>query len=123
MEAKGPLRDVEAERLGTSHDQVGQWIAEKWGFPDLIATVIGRHYSASVVTGWAKTEVSIVALANTMSLRAGYGSAGDPETDGHDRELLRTLEITEQVAEEVVEELEGLREETHQFLNLLSKDH
>ncbi len=116
-----PLRELELENLNTTHAEVGKWIAAKWRFPALIVDAIGYLDSATTYVGPNKTEVAIVALASDMSRVAGFGYAGDWSELPFDRDLLNFLELTDAIIDDIIAELSQLRDETRQFLNLLSE--
>jgi putative nucleotidyltransferase with HDIG domain len=57
---------VEAEKLGVTHIDVGVALLEKWGIPGLITECVRKHHDIDHVGNLA-TETSIVYLANRLS--------------------------------------------------------
>ncbi len=122
QESQRLLIEVEREKLRTTHVEVGGWIAEKWQFPPPIVDMIANRYDGPTYSGPNKTEVAIVALADDISRKAGFGFAGDWEERPFECYLLETLGLTEGAADAIVAELGPLRTETRQFLNLLGQN-
>lgn len=116
-----PIRDVEVEKLGVSHNWVGRWLADKWRFPPLIVSAIGNLHQATTYSAADKDAVAVVALADLLSMRAGFGFAGDREDSLLERQLLGILGLTREHLEDTVGQLRPLRDETHQFLSYLEQ--
>lgn len=76
------LRERERARFGADHAQVGQWLAEDWGFPAEYGCITGGHHEApaggsfDLLTG---IQVSC-AIANTLGFQAA-GSASAVSRD------------------------------------------
>lgn len=76
------LRDripfVEAEQavLGFNHAIAGALIAEKWNLPPLLVSVIRYHHQPSQMPD-PETLVSVVHLADILSITLGIGIGGD----------------------------------------------
>jgi len=115
------LREVEAEQLHTTHDEVGEWIAERWLFPAVMVDVIGNLYRTSVYTGPHKRQVIAVALANDISCAASYGFAGDRKGQPVRKDLASMLDLGSDDIAGIVEDLERFREETLQFMDVLEQ--
>jgi HD-like signal output (HDOD) protein len=115
------LRDVEMEELRTNYAEVGGWIAEEWGFPPLLVEVIRNAICPQQYSGPHKAEVRTVALADGLSRLAGFGCAGDWDEPPVRPDLLVSLGLTEEVVEDLVEELMQFRGETQQFLRLMKE--
>ncbi len=57
---------VEAEKLGVTHIDVGVALLEKWGIPGLITQCVRKHHDTDHIGPYA-IETSIVYLANKLS--------------------------------------------------------
>ena len=57
---------VEAEKLGVTHIEVGVALLEKWGIPGLITQCVRKHHDSEHI-GPFEIETSIVYLANKLS--------------------------------------------------------
>lgn len=86
----------EAERkvLGSSHAQVGRWLATKWNLPaDLVDVIFYHHQPGNAVKAPALT--SIVHVADILARTARIGSGGDKKVPPLDPAAWQTLGLTE----------------------------
>lgn len=58
--------DVETEKFGVSHIEVGVALLEKWGIPGLITECVKKHHDSDHVEPYV-IETSIVYMANKLS--------------------------------------------------------
>jgi len=116
------LRDVEREKHRMTHPEVGQWIAERWQLPAMITDTIGNRYRVARYAGPNKTEVAIVALADDISRKAGFGVAGDYDDPPVAQDVLEILSLREETVDAIVSALDQVRDETRQFLNVLESN-
>ncbi len=69
------LETAENDTIGTSHSQIGAWLAEKWNLPKLISETILFHHNP-----WdSKKEpvfIATVCLANYICHLSGLGHSG-----------------------------------------------
>lgn len=69
------LDDVEMEMLGTTHAEIGGWLAEKWRLPRIISESIHFHHEP-----WnapkSQLHVSLINLANHLCHYAQIGNSG-----------------------------------------------
>jgi HD-like signal output (HDOD) protein len=113
------LSDVEQDKLGTTHTEVGAWLMNKWRLPPMFEEVIANLYRFSGYRGPYKNELAVVALANSISRLAGFGARVDWEGSTLEPALLETLKITEEHVGAVLEIVERSREETKQLLDYM----
>lgn len=78
------ILQVETEKLGVTHVDVGVALLEKWGIPGLITECVRMHHDAEH-DGPRAIETSIVALANHLSRDSL------PEVTGEVEEIEETL--------------------------------
>jgi putative nucleotidyltransferase with HDIG domain len=121
-ESLRPLREVELERLKTTHAEVGAWLAEHWRFPHTITNVIANLYRVSVSTIPNGMETATVVLASEISRKTGFGNAGEGHPPCLDEKALSVINLTESAVDEIVAELEPFLDETEQFLNVIAGD-
>jgi putative nucleotidyltransferase with HDIG domain len=82
--AKAENKDViqvELEKLGVTHVDVGVALLEKWGIPGLITECVRKHHDIDHIGPYA-TETSIVFLANQLS-RFDLSSEAEDEDESH----------------------------------------
>ncbi len=73
-----PLVNVERDRLGIDHQEVGAMIAEKWKLNDVITQCITKHHGAENLSAEIGQKVALVALGNIYTNIMVHGYAGDP---------------------------------------------
>jgi HD-like signal output (HDOD) protein len=117
-----PLREVEQDRLGATSAEIGRLVATNWRFPEVIIDAIGACTNVRKYLGEWQTEVAVVAVADDVSRRAGFGYAGDRQFLTQLETPLDVLSLTEEDVDEAVEELRGVLDETRAFLNLLAEE-
>ena len=116
-----PLVDVETEDLGTTHSEVGAWLAGKWRFPEMIVDAIQHVENVEQYTGEYRTEVAIVALANALARNAEFGADGDTAPRPVERWVTYTLGLKEGAVAELTEELGQFRDETRELFDVLAE--
>jgi HD-like signal output (HDOD) protein len=68
-----PLLEAEKKVLGTTHAQVGGWLAEKWNLPPSITESILLHHEPML----AKKNKEIVLLTNFADFLVRHAKIGD----------------------------------------------
>ncbi len=63
---------AEKHILGCNHSDVGNFLAKKWQFPDLICETIQLHHKPSQSKRF-REETCIINIADSLALREGYG--------------------------------------------------
>ncbi len=58
--------EAEAEKLGLNHQQIGNFLAEKWNFPEILCDAILYHHNPSA-SNLNKTLPAIIHLADYMT--------------------------------------------------------
>lgn len=72
------LRERERARFGADHAQVGQWLAEDWGFPPEYHGITGDHHEAQA--GGSFDLLSGIQVSCTIANALGFQAAGSPST-------------------------------------------
>ena len=85
---------VEYEKLGVTHIDVGVALLEKWGIPGLITQCIKKHHDANHLGPYA-VETSIVFLANQLS-RLELDHEEDVDAEEHIAGHLQSIHNWEQ---------------------------
>ncbi|MCD6335338.1 MAG: HDOD domain-containing protein [Candidatus Latescibacteria bacterium] len=74
----GSMRDAEKEFLGVSHDEMGGWLADRWGLPDALIEAVACHHEP----GRAELDrplTAVVHLADLFCRAKGIGFSGETE--------------------------------------------
>lgn len=80
------LEDAEVEVIGTTHSQIGAWLADKWNLPRIISRTIKYHH-APWETNKEQLFVAFVHLANYLCHISDYGYSGRHEITEPDERL------------------------------------
>ncbi len=83
------LYQDEARSLGVDHGAVGRIIAKKWRLGSTLVESLSYHHNAADSSDQNCEFVSIVELANQLSLHFNIGNAGDHFIDHRRMSLLR----------------------------------
>ncbi len=107
-ETKKSSMNIEQEILGFNHTEAGFYLAEKWGFPDILCEVLLKHHAYdSIVTQYADPYYvalsSTIGLADAICVRLGVGYAKPyPEINLGIDKWLRNLNLSEQKLEKII---------------------
>lgn len=87
------MRDAEMKTFGFTHQEVGQFLSERWQLPDSFAGVIGYHNSPanSKVDTRLQILIAVVHIADILVHALELGNGGDsfiPQIDDASWELL-----------------------------------
>ncbi|NUN96157.1 MAG: HDOD domain-containing protein [Candidatus Omnitrophica bacterium] len=78
------LVEYEADALSVTHTEVGKWIAERWGFPELFRDAVWLHHQPPGPGPILPGQIGkLVYLADHVARRARIGEAGN-RAFGHD---------------------------------------
>lgn len=80
------LEKAEEAVIGTSHAQVGSWLAEKWNLPEIITQTIRYHHEPWNATK-DKVLVATASLANYLCHVSEIGNSGRTEFDVPDEKI------------------------------------
>ncbi|MEM9753379.1 MAG: HDOD domain-containing protein [Planctomycetota bacterium] len=113
-----PLRKVEAEVLGATHEQFGQALCKLWKFPVTFQNVAGYHHRPLELPEDSRALACLVHLADVLTKQLDAGYTGDVETDQIDPAIKEALKLTQQDFDEVMELLpQALEEASAVFTN------
>jgi HD-like signal output (HDOD) protein len=68
---------AEHEIMGYSHEEIGEKILTKWNFPEVLKSVVRFYQDPMAAPEEYQYEVSVVHIANVLSLMAGVGMGKD----------------------------------------------
>ena len=112
-----PVWEVERDRLGATHGDLGGWICLKWHFPPVVIASITYHHHPSAAACTHPREAALVCLANEVSRAAGFGLAGDaPGLRTSLEDPAAMLCIATSIVDDMIEEMADMREQAQAFL-------
>lgn len=111
------ITDAEQEYYGISHAPLGAILAERWGFPAALCTVIRRHHSNPDP---GAPIVAAVSLADTIIRLTGIGYDGDrrPNADESGQQAVLRMGVDE--FEQLKLYAESKRKEIEEFFQFAS---
>lgn len=114
-----PLKDSEQVTLNTTHAEVGAWLAEQWCFPETLRKPIAELYTYQNGNSH-DPDTLVVALADSISRLAKFGTAGDPADPSIDEGLLASLRISQGKVEQYLNTVKTHRENAEALLDILN---
>jgi len=72
-----PFDVAEKEIMGYNHQEIGEKILAKWNFPSVLRSIVRYYSNPADAPDENKFEVSLVHIANSLSLMAGIGIGSD----------------------------------------------
>jgi putative nucleotidyltransferase with HDIG domain len=93
VERRLPLHEVEAEREGVTHADLGAHLLSLWGLPDGIAEAVAHHHRPVAVEGLELDAVAAVHIANALAHELHPPQEGAAPYQPLEEELLDRLEI------------------------------
>lgn len=108
-----PLFKAEKEVFGVSHDEIGEYLADKWNLPYGLTESMAFHHIPSIIRSNPKL-VSIIHLADIICRRLKIGSGGGDFIPEIEPFVLEELEMDENTLErwtpQIEEELEKAKD-------------
>jgi len=92
------LHDAEMRILGTSHAELGSFLAEWWALPHFIVSTIAAHHEPRV-SPVDPEVINAVYLANLLSYRFGFGCNGEKRKREIDQQVWDKFFLTEESLE------------------------
>jgi len=112
------LVDVEQQRLGVDHAELGGMLLAQWGLPSLITTAIKFQYTPELYQGPRQLEVAIVAVSSEISRVSGFGNGGDVGPLRLPAYSLRGSGLTGEAVGRTIQELPNHQEEAEELLQV-----
>ena len=68
-----PMEEAELRVLGTTHEEIGGWLAERWQLPEGLVACVRYHHRPSEAPSEYREEVTIVHIADLLAKASGTG--------------------------------------------------
>ena len=95
------FREAEKEVIGIDHAELGGMVAENWKFSPKMVEII-RHHHRPQETSISEFESAIVYTADTICMMMGIGVGSDGLAYRFHREVVESLELTENEFQKMV---------------------
>ncbi len=108
------LADVERDKLGFSHEELGSLILEKWNFPPILSLAVHYHHRPEEITGMDPSAVDddtvlnthIVSFADALAKSLGHAIVDDHGVELAQLQSAHTLHLSPEAIDDVTQELE-----------------
>ncbi|MEQ9459913.1 MAG: HDOD domain-containing protein [Phycisphaeraceae bacterium] len=105
------LRETEQKVFGATHEDFGRVLARSWKFPQTLINVVGGHHDPEQYSGEEALLPTIVAVADSLAAKAGYGFTRGEEVAEPKPEWLATLGLSDEALARIEEQLPEAYEE------------
>ena len=95
------FNEGEKEVMGFDHHQVGERILDKWKFPPVLKAIVRYYHEPQNAPVEFRFDVSIVHIANVISLMAGVGLGSDGLYHRFNDSALKSVGVKEGELEEL----------------------
>ncbi len=108
------MREVEKERLGIGHGEIGGMLARQWNLPERLVFPIEYHHRPEVAPEF-KEIAAIVHFSDILIRALGFGDGGDPWVPGLDHSAWARIKLTRSQMREIIAELDEKLVELQDF--------
>ena len=116
------MREAERELLGTDHAEIGGWLINSWLLPEKLIEPVACHHDVEK-SMLHQTKTAVVHLADVLIKASGFGFSGDNFVPRIQPLAWSRLNMTEQLLETIVAEIEEKLVATKNFsLEIQSND-
>ena len=98
------MEDAERGLFGSSHAEVGAWLAERWGLPADLVEAIACHHRPEAATR-NRELAALVHVANSLTERAGLSWPKGVDTRPISASAWELVEVDERRREKILDEL------------------
>lgn len=99
------LRQAEQQVLGANHEHFGAALCKAWKLPDSLTYVTGFHHRPLDLAPQHRTLACLVHIADIVAARAKVGLSVSVDTREVTNELFDSVQLTQQVVDEVCMQL------------------
>ncbi len=110
----------EGERvvIGSSHDEIGEYLAEQWKLPYALVEAVALHHHPGNIRSNPKL-VSLVHLSDCLAHRLGCGYSDNYVLPEFDPYALEELDLNEEMIPELIEEMKQVFDNNHELFKLI----
>ena len=105
------LHEAEQRILGFTHCEIGEWVCNRWNFPERLVGAIARHHAGAETDSDEDIGAAVVGLANVICNRLQFGNSGNRKAYEIEPEICASLKLGQSDIAEMEKKLEGSRSE------------
>ena len=102
------FQNAEREIMGFDHQEIGEKILTKWGFPQILKDIVRYHHEPENAPKDSMLLVSIVHIANVICLMGGIGVGSDGLYHQISDEAIKTVGLTDNELEKLYSNLPSI---------------
>ncbi len=110
------LHEAEKIVLGFTHCEVGEWLCERWNFPERLVRMIAEHHAGIGTLSGHDPEIAMIRLANIICNRLQIGHSGNKKTYSLEPEDFSGIGFEPKDIQRIEQALEGGRGEIESLL-------
>ena len=99
------MREVEKERIGIGHGEIGGMLARQWNLPERLVFPIEYHHKPEQAPDF-KEIAAIVHFSDILIRAVGFGNGGDPWVPALDHSAWERIKLTKSQMKEIIAELD-----------------
>ena len=112
------FNDAEKMIIGVNHEELGAMVGKKWRFSDKLIYII-RHHHLSNESAREDLETSLVYLADIICMMMGICTGADGLSYRFYSDVLKRLDLTEKVLQDIIAETSENQQHIDYLLNLM----
>jgi HD-like signal output (HDOD) protein len=101
-----PFRRAEEEVIGANHQEIGMALAVKWKFPRSFQYVSGYHHNPGELAKENRLLAIVTHISDILCVRKSLGLTLTVETDEINPEFMQEIGLTNEMLEEITEQIE-----------------
>lgn len=109
-----PMNEAEKQLFDTDHAEIGEWLTKSWFLPEKLVEPIACHHNVEKSVTH-RTKTAVVHLADVLIKANGFGFSGDEFVPKIQPVAWQALNLTEQLMEEIIIEIEDKLVEVKNF--------
>lgn len=113
-----PFYEAEQMIIGCSHDEIGEYLAEKWKLPYALVEAIALHHKPSNIRSEPKL-VSLVHISDCLAHRVGCGFSDNRNLPEFQSFALEELGLREEKIPDLIEEMKQVIENNAELFSLV----
>ncbi len=115
------IREVEHQRLGIGHGEIGGMLARQWNLPERLVIPIEYHHKPGSSPDF-KDITAIIHFSDILIRALGFGNSGDPWVPSLDHKAWELIKFKKSDVKEIISELDEKLVELQDFTLEIKKD-